>query len=136
MDAIDTNILVYAFDTAYPKKREMCKKIITDIFAGKTHGVVTNQILAEFSFAVTTKIEKPLSKKDAASIVGSILSSENWKVIGYTGETVLHALNSPQPFWDALIAQTLKANNVKKIITENVKDFEGSLQVNNPFTEK
>lgn len=134
MDAIDTNILVYAFDSAYPAKRQICKKIIEDIFIGKKLGAVTNQILAEFASATTMKIETPLKKKDAAAIVGSILMSENWNVLNYTGETVLQALESENPFWDALITQTLKRHNIKNIITENVKDFEGTgLIAENPF---
>ena len=44
MDAIDTNILVYAFDIAYPKKREVCGKIVSDIFSGNGSAAVTNQI--------------------------------------------------------------------------------------------
>ena len=60
MIAIDTNILVYAFDTSYPEKREKCKKIIQDIFDGKQEGALTNQILAEFTNVVLKKIEKPL----------------------------------------------------------------------------
>ena len=133
MDAIDTNILVYAFDLGYPKKREVCGKIISGIFSGNKSAAITNQILAEFSFIVTAKIEKPLSKKDAAAIVGSILSSSNWNVINYTGDNVLNALNSAEPFWDALIIQTLKANNVSRIITENAKDFKNSLEAINPL---
>ena len=133
MDAIETNILVYAFDSAYPKKREICKKLVEDIFLGYKSGVVTNQILAEFSVVVTTKIEKGLSKKDAAAIVGSILSSKNWRVLNYTGENVLNALNSEEPFWDAVIIQTLKTNNIRRIITENVKDFKKSLEAITPF---
>ncbi len=58
MDAIDTNILVYAFDSAYPVKRQICKKIIEDIFIGKKSGAVTNQILAEFAIATTMKCQR------------------------------------------------------------------------------
>lgn len=134
MDAIDTNILVYAFDSAYPEKRRVCKKIVEDIFSGKRLGVVTNQILAEFAFAISMKIETPVNKKDITAIVGSILTSENWKVVNYTGETVLQALESEKPLWDAIIVQTLKMHNIKKIITENVKDFRRTgLTVKNPF---
>lgn len=135
MDAIDTNILVYAFDLAYPEKREVCKKIVQDIFSGKKRGVVTNQILAEFSFAVTNKIEKPLLKKDAAAIVGSILSSNNWDVLNYDGNNVLNALKAPEPFWDALITHTVKGH-ADRIITENVKDFGKSFEAYNPFSGK
>lgn len=134
MIALDTNILVYAFDSAYPEKREICRKIIVDIFSGKKMGVVTNQILAEFSIIVTKKIEKPLSKEDACAIIGSILMSENWKVYQYSGETVMHALTSQQPFWDALIISTLKEHTVEEILTENQRHFQNSgINVTNPF---
>ena len=74
MNAIDTNILVYAFDKAYPEKRKICKKIIEEIFKGKNIGVVTNQILAEFAVTVTKKVEKPLNKSEVTAIINSILS--------------------------------------------------------------
>jgi len=134
MIGLDTNILVYAFDKAYPKKREICKKIINDIFNGKKVGAVTNQILAEFASAVTKKIEKPLKKDDAIAIIGAIYFSENWKVFNYSGKTVLEALRLNKPFWDSLIIETLKENNVQEIVTENSKDFENNgLKVFNPL---
>ncbi len=134
MIAIDTNILVYAFDTAYNEKREICKKIINEIFEGKKTGVVTNQILGEFANVVTRKIEKPLTKEDTISIIGAILVSKNWKVLTYSGETVLNALKLNKNFWDSVVIQTLKEHNVREIITENVRDFEGSgLIIINPF---
>lgn len=134
MIAIDTNILVYAFDISYNEKREICKEIINEIFEGKKIGVVTNQVLGEFANVVTRKIEKPLSKEDTSSIIGAILTSENWKILNYTGETVLNALKLNKNFWDSVIIQTLKEHNIKEIVTENIRDFEGSgLIVINPF---
>jgi len=102
MIAIDTNILVYAFDSAYPTKREICKNLINEIFNGKKEGVVTNQILAEFCAVVTKKMEKPLSKEQACSIVGAILASQNWKVLTYTGETVMHAVTGTKSSSESL----------------------------------
>jgi predicted nucleic acid-binding protein len=134
MIAIDTNILVYAFDTTYPEKRNICKKLIEEIFNGHQKGIMTNQILAEFVVVVTKKIEKPLTKLQTESIIGAILASENWNIINYDGEDVLKALKSKQFFWDALIAQTLKRNSVNALITENEKHFENSgLKIINPF---
>ncbi len=136
MDAIDTNIIVYAFDNKYQQKRAVCSKIIADIFEGRRVGVVTNQILAEFIFVATKKIENPISKKDAQIIVGAILASENWKILDYTCDTVLNSLNSENiSFWDSLIIQTLKEHNIQSIITENTADFSNSgLKVHNPFS--
>ena len=135
MTAIDTNILVYAFDTAYAQKRKVCRTILQEVFEGKKQGVVTNQILAEFAYVVTRKIEKPLSKNEVRAIIASILNSSNWKVYNYKGDNVFHAILSEQSFWDALIVQTLKENNVPEIITENVKDFVGTgINAKNPLS--
>ena len=134
MNAIDTNVLVYAFNKAYPQKRKICNEIITNIFEGKQKGAITNQILAEFANAVTQKIENPISKEQALAIIQTILNSSHWKVINYTGETVAKAISTQQPFWGALITQTLHENNVQNIITENTKDFKNSrLTIQNPL---
>lgn len=134
MIAIDTNILVYAFDVAYPEKRKVCKRLVEDIFEGKKKGVVTNQILAEFVMVVTKKIEKPLTKIQTKSIIGAILSSENWKIINYEGKDVLDAIDAKYSFWDSLIIQTLKKHNINELVTENEKHFENSgLRVFNPL---
>lgn len=134
MNAIDTNILVYAFDTAYPEKRIVCHNLIKKVFDGVESAVVTNQILVEFVWAVTKKIDKPLSQQEARAIVGAIMTSENWKIFNYSANTILNALELKQPFWDALITQTLKENNVSTIITENTKDFAHSgIVAKNPF---
>lgn len=136
MIGIDTNILVYAFDIAYLEKRSICKEIIEEIFSGKQKGVVTNQILAEFVNVVTRKIEKPLSEDSAKAIIGSIISSENWKIYNYTSTTILNSLPCNGSFWDFLIVQTLKENGINIIVTENVKDFSGfGIKVINPFKD-
>jgi len=132
MNAIDTNVLVYAFDTAYPEKHKAAQAIVRDIFNGKQEAVVTNQILAEFAAVVTRKIEKSMQKEDAGAIVEAIIASGNWQILNYTEKTVVHALKSKESFWDALIAQTLLENNVKTIITENGKHFT-SIRAVNPF---
>ena len=133
MDVIDTNILVYAFDTSYPLKRDVCKELVNSVFEGKRSAAVTNQILAEFAFIITKKIERPLSRSDAAAIIGAILSSANWKVFDYTAFSLQRCLASPShEFWDALIVQTLKEHNIQRIVTENTKDFAGITAVH-PF---
>ncbi|MFH1409437.1 MAG: PIN domain-containing protein [Nanoarchaeota archaeon] len=134
MIAVDTNILVYAFDDAYPKKNEVCRRILMDVFGGKLRGAVTCQVLAEFATAVTRKIERPISKNEAFTLIEAIQASDNWTVFPYSANTVLAALQSTNHFWDALIAETLNENHVSEILTENVKDFQGmGLKVKNPF---
>ena len=134
MNAIDTNILVYAVDSAYPEKKKVCEKLVSSIFEGKQMAAVTNQILAEFVWVATRKMQNPLSREDAALFVNAVMSSIYWKVLNYTGDTVCKALDSSVVFWDGLIIETLKENGVRGIITENTRDFSGQgIIVHNPF---
>ncbi|MFH1649204.1 MAG: PIN domain-containing protein [Candidatus Woesearchaeota archaeon] len=125
MIAIDTNILVYAFDIT-SLKHSQCAQLVEGIMTGKQQGAVTNQILAEFSDVITRKVKNPFSSDEARRIIDSILRSRNWTVLDYTGKTVSNALGVQGHFWDLLIVQTLRENGLKAIVTENVKDFIGS----------
>jgi predicted nucleic acid-binding protein len=134
IQAVDTNVLIYAIDDDQPQKRHKARAILEDAVASKLQLAVTNQILAEFSDVVTSKITHPLSKDEAKLFVSAILSNSNFHVYDYTSKTVLNALDSDKPFWDSLIAETLKENGIRTIITENTKDFKGTgLLVKNPF---
>lgn len=97
-------------------------------------------ILAETFFVLTRKLKNPLSAVDAEAIVNGIIDSVNWKKIIYTHETVKKAMSSSKNngtgVWDALIAETALENGIRKIYTENTKDFNKipSLKIINPFS--
>ena len=124
---IDTNLIVYSYDTSDKKKHETCKKLVEAAFKGETSLAVSNQILAETFFVLTRKLKNPFSSEDAEAIVDGIIDSINWKKINYTDETVKRAMilskNHNISVWDSLIAETALGNSIKKISTENVKDF-------------
>ncbi len=125
---VDTNIVVYAYDTFDKKKHESCKALIEAGFRGELKLAVSNQILAELFFVLTRKLKNPFSPEDAEAIVTGIADSTNWTKISYTHETTKKAVsiskNSSAPFWDALIAATALENDISQIFTENTKDFE------------
>ena len=125
---VDTNIIVYAYDTFDKKKHEICKDVIEAGFRGELKLAVSNQILAELFFVLTKKLKNPFSPEDAESIVIGIADSINWTKINYTHETAKKAVsiskNSLTSFWDMLIAATALENDISQIFTENTKDFE------------
>lgn len=126
---VDTNILVYAYDNSEPKKQEKCRKLLGDCFSGKANLMVSNQVLAEFCSVVTGKIQKPLEKKEAGEILEEIIETGNFLVANYNAETVRKANSSETPFWNSLIAETMKENGVFEIYTENTKDFSGIKEI-------
>lgn len=134
---VDTNILVYAFDSSEREKFRKANELFKTAFYGEKQCAVSNQVLAEFFHVVTRKIENPLSLEDASLIVKKIVESRNWTKINYTADTVgkAVALAGKTPFWDALIIATMLENGITDIYTENVSDFSKthSIKASNPL---
>jgi predicted nucleic acid-binding protein len=63
----------------------------------------------------------------------------NWKKINYNENIIKKAINVTiefkAKFWDAVIAETMKENEIVKIYTENEDDFKKipGIKVINPF---
>jgi predicted nucleic acid-binding protein len=57
---VDTNILVYAYDTSEVDKHTKAKEIVERVW-NEGGGVVTVQNLGEFVFIITRKVKTPIS---------------------------------------------------------------------------
>ena len=134
---LDTNIICYAFDLAEPTKRKACQKILEKAFSGEISGAVSNQVLGEAFNASVTKIRIPASK--AAIMIKSLIASEKLEKVNYSHNTINRAVSNFEtfgvPFWDLVIAETMKENGISKIVTENEKDFRKipGIEIINPF---
>ncbi|MEA1957212.1 MAG: PIN domain-containing protein [Euryarchaeota archaeon] len=135
---IDTNILVYAYDESEGKKHEICKGLIDECWRLSKKYSISIQNLSEFYVVITKKIEKPVPMETAKEIIGDIIEFQNWMVMGYDARTILSAfeinITYEAHYWDALIAATMRENNIFSIYTED-DDFESIpwLTVINPF---
>lgn len=136
---IDSNILLYAIDTADKHKHELAKELLTRCWAGKIKYSVSLQNLSEFFVNATQKISTPITDKDAAEIIKTIIEFQGWNKIAPTKETVVEAIQLSTKnnvhYWDALIAATMIENKIFTIITENTKDFNKiqGIKAKNPF---
>lgn len=135
----DTNILVYAYDESEKEKRQIAEKLVENVFSGEAKGAISNQILSELFYVLTEKINRHLSKEVAAKIIRKYVLSDKWEKVDYTSLTALNAALTSYPhnssFWDALVVETMKENEITWILTENEKDFEiiPGIKVKNPF---
>lgn len=120
MIAIDTNVLIYAFDPTQRKKHAACKRILEGVLNGERAAVITTQILAEF---VNVLRRKNVPPEKISLIAEEFVKNPNLSILPYDETTILAAIRSPSHFWDALIAQTLLRHGVQEILTENVKHF-------------
>lgn len=130
---IDTNILVYAYDSEAPAaKREKAEKIIRALWQ---KACVSAQNLSE-AYAVLTE-KKKTDAGPAKEIIKGL--GEGFHVLGYGKNEVYAAMDLQSQhklhYWDALLAATAKSNGVELILTENEKDFPDIpwLKVENPL---
>jgi predicted nucleic acid-binding protein len=136
---IDTNILAYAYDKSDPNRRKICEKLVKSGFEGESRYCVSNQVLGELYVVLTRKVAKPMPKEQASLLVNAFLESQNWEKLNYNHLTVKHALEDLRsmrtPFWDIMIAETMKEAGVRDLYTENEKDFLEIpwIRVVNPF---
>ena len=134
---IDTNILVYASEKGESSKNKDAKELIDRCWKGNDIFAISSQNLAEFVF-VTTKKAK-LDLKEAEIFSGFIAHFQGFKKINYNHDTVMSAIEIAiqfkMPFWDSLLAATMRENGIFNIYTENAKDFKMPwIKAVNPFT--
>ena len=72
-------------------------------------------------------VASPLSRDIAGGIINDFVISEHWEKINYVHTTLRKAMQTAKQsdlqIWDSLIAETMKENGIRRILTENIKDF-------------
>ncbi|MBI2632514.1 PIN domain-containing protein [Candidatus Pacearchaeota archaeon] len=122
---LDTNILIYYYDKNENIKKIKAESLINQCWNRKIKLVISNQVLSEFVSVALHKLK--LSVDEVYFVVKDIISFTGFIKIFYYDKSILSALEISKDFnlsfWDALIAATMKENNILNIYTENVKDF-------------
>jgi len=132
---LDTNIIVYAYDTSAGKKHEIAQKIMMDLWDSEL-GVLSTQVLQEFFVTVTKKIPKPLDAKLAKEIIKDLLK---WDIVVNDGDDILEAIETHLKhkfsFWDSMIIQAAVKSGVTMLLSEDLpkgKIVRG-VTIKNPF---
>jgi predicted nucleic acid-binding protein len=134
---IDTNILVYAFDTSAGRKHDIAKAIVTNLWESG-NGLISTQVLQEFFVTVTKKIARPVEISVAREIIKDLLQ---WKPIAIDGPLVLEAIDIHRShnysFWDSLIVASAREGGAAVLITEDLADRQQikGILIRNPFAD-
>jgi predicted nucleic acid-binding protein len=78
---VDTNILVYAYDSEVGRKHNLAAELIDSLWTTR-NGVLSTQVLCEFFVTVTRKIPSPIPIDRARQIIEDYASS--WRIIVIT----------------------------------------------------
>ena len=132
---LDTNILVYAHDTAAGAKHIRARALVEELWRERT-GVVSTQVLQELCASLRRKAGRPVDLKTAREIVSDYLS---WDVVTNTGQSILEALELEQryriSFWDALVVQASESSGAAVLYSEDLSHGQtyGTVRVVNPL---
>jgi predicted nucleic acid-binding protein len=132
---VDTNILMYAHDTAAGAKHERARALVEDLWRNRS-GVVSTHVLHELSVNVRRKSGRPLTTKATRELVSDYLS---WQVIVNGAEAILEALDLEEryqiSFWDALVIQAAQVSGAAILYSEDLADGQvyGTVRVINPL---
>jgi predicted nucleic acid-binding protein len=131
---VDTNVWVYAVDTADPEKQRRALEVIAPQ-AGREL-VVSTQVLTEFYAVVTRKLAVPLPAAAAEVMVRHLASLT---VVSVDGPLVVSAIAASNVWrvsiWDALIIRAAEVAGARRLLSEDLAAGVryGSVLVENPF---
>lgn len=132
---LDTNILVYAHDTAGGEKHARARQLVEELWESRT-GIVSTQVLQELAVNLRRKARKPLNAQATREVIQDYLS---WQVVVNDGGAILQALEIAArytiSFWDALVIHAAQSGGAEILYTEDLSDGQsyGAVKARNPF---
>ncbi len=132
---VDSNVLVYAYDRSEPGKQAQSARILDQLLITGV-GILSTQVLAEFFVAVTRKITKKLTIKQAFESLNNYAAA--WEILGMNSLNVVEAARGVRDhtfnYYDAQIWAVARMNQIPVVFSEdfNPSWIEG-VQFVNPF---
>lgn len=131
---LDTNVLVYAVDSADPAKRAKAEALLAS--RDEHDFVLSPQILAEFYVVATRKLAVPLPEATAEAMVEALAPLS---VVVIDAALVRAAAASARAWqmslWDALVLRSAESAGCDVVFSEDFPTDRayGSIRVVNPF---
>ncbi len=132
---VDTNILVYAHDSAAGYKHNQAKTLVGELW-NSGYGCLSIQVLQEFYVTVAHKVSNPLQPEITARIISDL---SQWRLHVPDVDGVLEAIDIQQrnrlSFWDAMIICSAKKLGCTVLLTEDLNNgqFYEGVKAQNPF---
>lgn len=130
---VDTNVLIYALDTANPEKQRAARAWRAWLWQSR-QGRVSYQVLQEFYVRVTQKA--PAAKTAARAEIRDLLAWRPVSIDGFLLERGFAVQDRYRlSFWDALIVAAAQIGHCRYLLTEDLQHGQdlGGVIVANPF---
>lgn len=131
-DFLDTNVLVYAFDSSEPAKQQHAQELMAD----HPDAVISTQVLLEWCAVVTRKFSPPMPMHEAASVMSELAALS---VVPADAEVVVRAAQCAAAhqlsIWDAMMIESAALAGCETLWSEDLADGAvlRGVTVRNPF---
>lgn len=132
---VDTNVLVYCFDSSDPEKKERANILIEHLW-NASEGVLSLQVLKEFFVTVTSKLRRKIDLQTAKS---TVMALSDWDIFLEDIRSLEKAFEIVEKhrlsFWDANILSAAILSGCQQIYSEDLnhrQNIEG-VRIINPF---
>jgi predicted nucleic acid-binding protein len=132
---LDTNVLVYLFDTDDSTKQHRVRDLLSSSEL-RAQVILSTQVLQEFYVSVTRKLATPLDLDTAFQAVQDLTA---FPIVQIDPSLILLAIQRSSKakvsFWDALIVEAALVAGATLLYSEDFQDGAvfGALRVKNPF---
>ena len=129
---LDTNVVVYAFDTADAAKQQAAIALLES----EQRLIVSTQVLLEVWWVLTRRLSRPLPEDEAVAVIDELC---RLPVVTTDVEMVRRSIDTSRRFriavWDAMIIEAARSAGCDCVLTEDLQpgqDFDG-VTIENPF---
>jgi len=133
-DFLDTNVLVYAYQTSDLRKQRIARQLVSRAVAGEL--TISTQVLAEFAATLLHKVQPPLSMEEVAIALDGLGPIP---LIVPDGDIVRRAVEARGAygihFYDGMIVAAAERAGCEKILSEDLNSQQKyfGVVVANPF---
>jgi predicted nucleic acid-binding protein len=133
---VDTNLLVYAYDSSAGKKWKTSLEVLSLLWTHRT-GVISTQVIQELFVSLTQKVKSPIHPEMAKEIISDLVQ---WPLVVNDGKNILRAIDLRikyhLSFWDSLILQAAITSKSEFLLSEDFQDGQviESVTIVNPFS--
>jgi len=134
---LDTNILIYTFDTRATKKRKIARDLVEDALS-RNKGVINYQVVQEFINVATRKFTSKMSVGDAKEYLTQVLMPlcEVYPSNILYQNALTISQDTGYAWYDSIILASAQAANCTLLYTEDLHDRHQltGLSIVNPFS--
>ena len=133
-DFLDSNVLIYAYDTTYPDKQRVAKQLVGRALMGES--IVSTQVFAEFA---STFLHKSAVRMTPGSVTAILDGLRSIRVVTVGREEVARAVDAHKRyglhFYDGMIVAAAERAGCGRIWSEDLNPGQTyfGIRVENPF---